>query len=77
MKNILFNIEILSIEMRKEFKVDKEFLKKNLTVGIPKGLQGDFKKGFKVFVGNKNLSKSIKEEASELISVDGALIHFN
>tara|TARA_B100000029_G_scaffold137935_1_gene132843 strand:- start:3094 stop:4524 length:1431 start_codon:yes stop_codon:yes gene_type:complete len=28
-KNILFNIEILSIEMRKEFKVDKEFLKKN------------------------------------------------
>ena len=33
--------------------------------------------GFKVFVGNKNLSKSIKEEASELISVDGALIHFN
>ena len=55
----------------------KEFLKKNLTVGIPKGLQGDFKKGFKVFVGKENLSKSIKEEASELIAVDGALIHFN
>ena len=54
-----------------------EFLQKNPNVGIPKGLQGDFKKGFKVFVGNKNLRKSIKEEASELISVDGTLLHFN
>ena len=55
----------------------KGFLKKNLQVGIPKGLQGDFKRGFKISVGNKNLSKSIKEEASELISVDGTLLHFN
>ena len=44
----------------------KEFLKKNLQVGIPKGLQNDFKRGFKVFVGNKTLSKSIKEEVSEV-----------
>ena len=73
-------LKIISLEKRKHTEAVsfmKEFLKKNLTVGIPKGLQGDFKKGFKVFVGNKNLSKSIKEEASELISVDGALIHFN
>jgi len=55
----------------------KEFLKKNLQVGIPKGLQSDFKRGFKISVGNKNLSKSIKEEAAELISVDGTLLHFN
>jgi len=55
----------------------KEFLKKNLRLGIPKGLQSDFKRGFKVSVGNKNLSKSIKEEAAELISVDGTLLHFN
>ena len=55
----------------------KEFLKKNLQVGIPKGLQSDFKQGFKISVGNKNLSKSIKEEATELISVDGTLLHFN
>ena len=55
----------------------KEFLKKNLQVGIPKGLQSDFKRGFKVFVGNKTLSKSIKEEVSEVISVDGTLLHFN
>ena len=55
----------------------KEFLEKNLQVGIPKGLQSDFKQGFKVFVGNKTLSKSIKEEASELISIDGTLLHFN
>ena len=55
----------------------KEFLKKNLPVCIPHGLQDDFKHGFKIFVGNKNLSKSIKEEAAELISVDGTLFHFN
>ncbi|MDH5430577.1 MAG: CCA tRNA nucleotidyltransferase [Nitrosopumilus sp.] len=55
----------------------KEFLKKNLQTGIPKGLQNDFKKGFKISIGNKALSKSIKEEAAELISVDGTLIHFN
>ncbi|MBA4459050.1 MAG: CCA tRNA nucleotidyltransferase, partial [Nitrosopumilaceae archaeon] len=73
-------LKIISLERRKHTEAVsfmKEFLKKNLTVGIPKGLQGDFKKGFKVFVGNKNLSKSIKEEANELISVDGALIYFN
>ena len=55
----------------------EKFLKKNLQVGIPKGLQNDFKRGFKVFVGNKSLSKSIKEEVAELISVDGTLIYFN
>ena len=44
---------------------------------MPKGLQSDFKRGFMVSIGNKSLSKSIKEEASELISVDGSLLHFN
>ena len=70
------------ISLRKRKHVDavsfmKEFLEKNLQVGIPKGLQSDFKRGFKVFVGNKKLSKSIKEEAAELISVDGTLLYFN
>ena len=72
--------KIISLEKRKHVDAVsfmKEFLEKNLQVGIPKGLQSDFKRGFKVFVGNKNLSKSIKEEASELISVDGTLLHFN
>jgi tRNA nucleotidyltransferase (CCA-adding enzyme) len=72
--------KIVSLEKRKHDDATsfmKEFLKKDLQVGIPKGLQGDFKRGFKVSVGNKNLSKSIKEEASELISVDGTLLHFN
>ena len=72
--------KIISLEKRKHVdaaKFMKEFLEKNLQVGIPKGLQNDFKKGFKVSIGNKNLSKSIKEEASELISVDGTLLHFN
>ena len=74
------NRKIISLEKRKHTDVEsfmKEFLKKNLQVGIPKGLQNDFKRGFKVFVGNKTLSKSIKEEVAELISVDGTLLHFN
>jgi len=72
--------KIVSLEKRKHDDATsfmKEFLKKNLQVGIPKGLQSDFKTGFKVFIGNKSLSKSIKEEAAELISVDGTLLHFN
>ena len=74
------NRKVISLEKRKHTDAAnfmKEFLKKNLQVGIPKGLQNDFKRGFKVFLGNKTLSKSIKEEAAELISVDGTLLHFN
>ena len=72
--------KIISLEKRKHVEAVsfmKEFLKKNLQVGIPKGLQNDLKKGFKVSLGNKILSKSIKEEVDELISVDGTLLHFN
>jgi tRNA nucleotidyltransferase (CCA-adding enzyme) len=72
--------KIVSLEKRMHTDASsfmKEFLRKNLQVGIPKGLQSDLKKGFKVSIGNKNLSKSIKEEAAELISVDGTLLHFN
>ena len=72
--------KIISLEKRNHtdaISFMKEFLKKNLRVGIPKGLQSDFKRGFKVSIGNKSLSKSIKEEAAELISVDGTLLHFN
>ena len=54
-----------------------EFLKKNLQTGMPKGLLADFKRGFRVSIGNKNLGKSIKEEAGELISTDGTLLYFN
>ncbi|MFQ5497331.1 MAG: CCA tRNA nucleotidyltransferase [Nitrosopumilus sp.] len=72
--------KIISLEKRKHTEAVKfmtEFLKKNLGTGIPKGLQSDFKRGFKVSIGNKNLSKSIKEAANELISTDGTLLHFN
>jgi len=72
--------KVISLEKRIHSDAESfmtEFLKKNLRVGIPKGLQSDFKQGFKISVGNKNLSKSIKEEAAELISVDGTLLHFN
>ncbi len=74
------NRKIISLEKRKHTIAAKfmtEFLKKNLGTGIPKGLQSDFKRGFKVSVGNKNLSKSIKEAVDELISTDGTFLHFN
>ena len=72
--------KIISLEKRKHADAVKfitEFLKKNLQTGVPKGLLADFKRGFRVSIGNKNLSKSIKEEAGELISTDGPLLYFN
>ena len=72
--------KIISLEKRKYNEVVKfmiELLKNNLQTGIPKGLQDDFKKGFRVSIGNKNLSKSIKEAISDLISTDGTLFHFD
>jgi tRNA nucleotidyltransferase (CCA-adding enzyme) len=74
------NGKIISLEKRKHTDAVKfitEFLKKNLQTGVPKGLLSDFKRGFRVSIGNKNLSKSIKEEAGELISTDGPLLYFN
>ena len=74
------NREIVSLEARKNKKVVdfmKEFLKKNLQTGIPKGLQDDFKRGYTISIGDKNLSKSIKEAANELTSTDDIIFHFN
>ena len=74
------NRKIVSLEKRKNFEVVKflsEFLKNNLQTGIPKGLLGDFKKGFKVFLGTKNLTKSIKEVTRDLTSTDDTIFHFN
>ncbi|KFM14362.1 CCA-adding enzyme protein [Marine Group I thaumarchaeote SCGC AAA799-D11] len=74
------NKKIISLEKRQYTDAGKfmsKFLKNNLQTGIPKGLQADFKRGFKIHVGNKGLSKSIKEVASELISTDGTFLYFN
>ncbi len=74
------NGKIISLEKRKHsdaVNFMSEFLKKNLQTGMPKGLLADFKRGFRVSLGNKNLGKSIKEEAGELISTDGTLLYFN
>ena len=74
------NKKIISLEKRKHVDASKfmtGFLKNNLRTGMPKGLQDDFKHGFKITIGEKGLSKSIKEVASELISTDGTLLHFN
>ena len=43
--------KIVSLERRKDFEVKKfltNLLKNKLQTGIPKGLQGDLKKGFKI-----------------------------
>jgi tRNA nucleotidyltransferase (CCA-adding enzyme) len=72
--------KIVSLEKRKNPEAVKflsQFLKNNLQTGIPKGLQSDFKKGFKVFLGIKNLTKSIKEVSKDLISTDDTIFHFN
>jgi tRNA nucleotidyltransferase (CCA-adding enzyme) len=72
--------KIISLEKRKQNDVVKftiELLKNNLQTGMPKGLQDDFKKGVKVFVGNKNLSKSIKEAISDFVSTDDTIFYSN
>lgn len=72
--------EIIALEKRRQNEVVKfmtELLKNNLQTGVPKGLQNDFKKGVKITVGNKNLSKSIKEAISDLISTDDSIFHSN
>ena len=72
--------EIIALEKRRQNEVVKfmtELLRNNLQTGVPKGLQNDFKKGVKITVGNKNLSKSIKEAISDLISTDDSIFHFN
>jgi len=72
--------KIVSLEKRKNFEVVKflsKFLKNNLQTGIPKGLQDDFKRGFKVFLGTKNLTKSIKEVTNDLISTDETIFYIN
>ena len=74
------DLRVVSLEKRKHndaVKYVNEFLKNNLQVSIPKGLQNDFKKGFKVSLGSKNLRKSIKEVALDLISTDGKIFYFN
>ncbi len=72
--------KIVSLEKRQNVEAIRflsNFLKNNLQTGIPKGLQDDFKKGFKVFLGTKNLTKSIKEVTKDLILTDEAIFHFN
>ena len=74
------NSKIMSLEKRTHndaIKYMKNLLQKNLHVGIPKGLQDDIKNGVRVSLGNKNLRKSIKEVASEIISTDEKIFYSN
>lgn len=72
--------KIVSLEKRKNHEVGNftfEFLKKKSHVAMPKGLHEDFKKGFKVFLGEKNLPKSIKEVTKNLTSTDATFFYLN
>ncbi len=72
--------KIVSLEKRKHneaVKYIKEFLKNNLQTGIPKGLQKDLKKGFRISLGGGNLRKSIKEVALDLILTDEKIFYSN
>ena len=74
------DMRIVSLEKRKHDDAEKyirEFLKNNLQTGIPKGLQSDLKKGFKISIGRKNLRKSIKEAILDLISTDEKIFSIN
>lgn len=72
--------KIISLERRKNSEVSNftyNFLKNNWQLVIPKGLQDDFKKGFKLFLGSKDLPKSIKEVINELTLTDAIFFYFN
>lgn len=74
------NKKIISLEKRQytdAVRFMKEFLENKLETGIPKGLHDDFKRGYKISVGNANLSKSIKETANELVSTDESILYFS
>jgi len=71
---------IVSLGIRKNPEVVNftlDFLKKNSDIAIPKGLNEDFKNGFKVFLAKKNLPKSIKEVIKNLTSTDAAFFYLN
>lgn len=75
------NRKILSLQKR-QFNDASLFLKSLLKnhlnkSGIPKGLQRDFKEGFKVLEGKQVKSKSIKEALSDLVSTDAKLFYSN
>ena len=72
--------KIVSLEKRNDYEIlnfTSNFLKTNFHMAIPKGLHKDIKKGFKIFLGTKDLPKSIKEVTSDLTSTDATFIHFN
>ncbi len=72
--------KIVSLEERNYneiLKFTSNFLKNNFQMAIPKGLHEDIKKGFTVFLGTKNLPKSIKEVTNDLTSTDETFLHFN
>ena len=75
------NKKIVSLEKRAENDAKKfvnHLLAKELDKsGIPKGIKGDFKKGFKISVGSNNLNKSIKAQLLELISTDATIFSSN
>jgi tRNA nucleotidyltransferase (CCA-adding enzyme) len=75
------NKKIHSLEKRK-FNAVKRFLDDVLKnqinkSGVPKGLEGDIRRGYRIVTGRKVVSKSIKEAISELVSTNGAIFSSN
>ena len=71
---------VLSLEKRRHTGpagLLTEILTRNLRTGVPKGLQGDIRRGFRVSVGARGIGKSIKEAANEMILTDGAILHLD
>lgn len=55
----------------------RDLLENSLKTCVPQGLQRDFSRDFRISMGDKDMDKSIKEAAGELIATDDALLYFN
>lgn len=74
------NKKIMCLNNRKNDNAPKfllELLKSPNKSGIPSGLQNDLKNGYKIYVGDKGLSKSIKEEIYDLVSTNETVFYSN
>jgi len=74
------NRKVMCMNRRKNNDATKflqELLRNQNKSGIPAGLQKDIKRGFKIFVGDKNISKSIKEAALDVVSTNETIFYTN
>ena len=63
-------------EFPKAASFARDFMKNPKRDYIPKGLQHDIEGGFEVSYGTAGLDEPIKEAIDEMVSTDGAILHF-